>query len=101
MNERALITLGILLTVSIVCGFFAIYKSSFRRTFWIIGLSFALLVFGGWTLVAVIAGITHRHLNSKGALILLSDGYVSWMLFNYLLEKIRMPKFNPHEDAEQ
>ncbi len=58
------------------------------RILWIIGLSFALFVFGGWTILVVIAGITHRHLNQKGLVMLLSNAYVVWITFNYLRQKI-------------
>jgi hypothetical protein len=58
------------------------------RILWITGLSLALFVFGGWTIVIIYAGISHRHLNSKGIAMLASDGYVAWITLLYLRQKI-------------
>jgi threonine/homoserine/homoserine lactone efflux protein len=58
------------------------------RIFWIVGLSFALLVFGGWTVGILIAGVTHRHLNQKGWIMLVGNAYIVWITFNYLRTKI-------------
>jgi hypothetical protein len=59
------------------------------RILWISGLSLSLLVFGGWTILILFAAITHRHLNQKGLLMLVCDGYVAWITFNYLRQKLR------------
>ena len=64
------------------------------RILWIVGLSIALLVFGGWTILALIAGITHEHLNQKGWVILLGSAYGAWIIFRYLCEKVREPRIN-------
>ncbi len=61
---------------------------SVKRIFWIVALLFALVVFGGWTIVIVYAGIRHRHLNGKGFLMLFSDGYVAWIIFNELCRRV-------------
>ena len=53
------------------------------RILWIVGLSTALFIFGGWTILIVYAGISHRHLNSKGIVMLVCDGYVAWITFQY------------------
>jgi hypothetical protein len=58
------------------------------RILWIAGLSIALFVFGGWTVVIVYAGISHRHLNSRGLVMLVCNGYVAWITFQYLRHKI-------------
>jgi hypothetical protein len=58
------------------------------RILWIAGLSFALLVYGAWTVVIVYAWISHKHLNSKGIVMLAGSGYVAWITFKYLREKI-------------
>jgi hypothetical protein len=58
------------------------------RILWIVGLSTALLFFGGWTILIVYAGISHRHLNSKGIVMLVCNGYVAWITFRYLRQKI-------------
>jgi hypothetical protein len=65
------------------------------RILWIIGLSFALFVFGGWTILIVIAGITHRHLNQKGLVMLVCDAYIVWITFSYLRQKIS-ERSKPH-----
>jgi hypothetical protein len=62
------------------------------RILWIVGLSTAFFVFGGWTILIVYAGISHRHLNSKGLVMLVCDGYVAWITFQYLRQKIRERK---------
>ncbi len=59
------------------------------RLFWIAGLSFAVLFYGAWTILIVYAGITHRHLNSTGLVMLVSHGYVAWITLRYLLQKIK------------
>jgi NADH:ubiquinone oxidoreductase subunit H len=59
------------------------------RILWISGLSLSLLVFGGWTILILIAAITHRHLNQKGLLMLVCDAYITWITFNYLRQKLR------------
>jgi hypothetical protein len=58
------------------------------RILWIIGLSLALFVFGGATILTIYAGITHRHLNSKGLVMLVGGGYVAWITLQYLRLKI-------------
>jgi hypothetical protein len=65
------------------------------RILWIVGLSFAFLFFGAWTIVIIYAGISHRHLNPKGIFMLLSDGYVAWITFQYLCQKIAERKSAP------
>ena len=64
------------------------------RILWIVGLSFALFVFGGWTILIALAGLTHRHLNAKGLMMFWGNGYIAWLVFQYLREKIREPKSN-------
>jgi len=58
------------------------------RILWIVGLSIALFVFGGWTIGITYAGISHKHLNSKGIVMLACNGYVAWITFQYLRQKI-------------
>ena len=58
------------------------------RILWIAGLSLALVVFGGWTAFIIYAGISHRHLNSKGIVMLAGNGYVAWITLQYLRQKI-------------
>jgi hypothetical protein len=58
------------------------------RILWIVGLSTALFVFGGWTILIVYAGISHRHLNSKGIVMLVCNTYVAWITLQYLRQKI-------------
>lgn len=58
------------------------------RALWIVGLLFALFFFGGSTIVIIYAGISHRHLNPKGIVMLIGNGYVAWIAFQYLRQKI-------------
>jgi hypothetical protein len=62
------------------------------RILWIVGLSFALFFFGGWTIVIIYAGISHGHLNLKGIVMLVCDGYVAWITLQYLRQKIAESK---------
>ena len=65
------------------------------RWLWMIGLSFALLVFGGWAVVILITGLRHRHLNGRGWIALTVTGYIAWFTFQYLLVKIRNQPYVP------
>ena len=58
------------------------------RIFWISGLSLVLFVFGGLTIGIVYAGISHRHLNSTGIVMLVGNGYIVWLTFQYLRQKL-------------
>jgi hypothetical protein len=62
------------------------------RTLWIVGLSISLLVFGGFTAMCVIGLIFRHHLNGTGVVVLLSNGFISWMIVDYLRLKIRGPR---------
>jgi uncharacterized membrane protein len=62
------------------------------RVLWIIGLSISLLVFGGFTVMCVIGLILRHHLNGTGVVVLLSNGFISWMIVDYMRLKIREPK---------
>jgi len=61
------------------------------RALWIVGLSIGLLVFGGFTVMCVIGLILRHHLNATRIVILLSNGFISWMIVDYLILKIREP----------
>ncbi len=65
------------------------------RILWIAGLIFALCVFAGLLLFCVIALITHHHLNSRGWLMLLGDGFAVSVIFRYLRETIGEGKSLP------
>jgi hypothetical protein len=99
MTERGLVAFGIFTIVAIACAVIAILFPPSRRVLWIIGLSIALIVFGGYTTVCVIALISRGHLNSKGALSLLANGYVTWIVFRYLSEKVRTRVNAPQAEA--
>jgi len=62
------------------------------RVLWIVGLSLSLIVFGGFTVMCVIGLILRHHLNATGVVVLLSNGFVSWMIVDYLMLKIREPR---------
>ena len=62
------------------------------RALWIVGLSISLLVFGGFTAMCVIGLIFRHHLNATGVVILLSNGFISWMIVDYLRLKVREPR---------
>jgi len=61
------------------------------KVLWIIGLSLSLLVFGGFTLICIVGLILRHHLNATGIFILISNGFISWMILDYLVLKIRKP----------
>jgi hypothetical protein len=71
------------------------------RILWIVGLIFALLVYGGISVIGVIALISHRHLNQTGIILLLSNGYVTWITFRYLVLKIRRAEPKPQSDGKK
>ena len=62
------------------------------RALWIVGLSISLLVFGGFTAVCVIGLILRHHLNRAGVMVLLGNSFISWMIVDYLILKIREPQ---------
>ena len=94
MSDRGLITIGILVLALTACSLVAIFAPRTRRIFWIAGLSLALLEFGGITAGVTFSVISHRHLSSKGLMALLANGYGTWVIARYLLEKIREPKLD-------
>jgi len=55
---------------------------------WIAGLVFALCVFSAITLGVVYALVTRHHLNVTGWTMLAFSGYVVWITFWYLRQKI-------------
>jgi hypothetical protein len=65
------------------------------RILWIIGLSLSVLVFPGMALLAVVALITHRHLNERGWATLCASSLITWMTIEYLWLKIRGPRKEP------
>jgi hypothetical protein len=99
MNDRALLVLGVLGFVAVVCSLVAIFAPRTRRIFWIVGLSLALLEFGGIGVGIAFRGMTHRDLSGKGLFMLLANGYVAWIIFQYLLQKIARPKVSRPADS--
>lgn len=59
------------------------------RTLWIIGFLIAIVAFSGFTIICLIALITHRHLNSKGWLMLVLGVYSVWFLFGRLRSAVK------------
>lgn len=55
----------------------------------IIGMSFALLIFGGLLIFLIVGAITHRHLNPGGIVMLIGNAYVVQFIFRELRQKIR------------
>jgi len=55
---------------------------------WIVGLIFALCVFSTFTLGILYALVSRRHLNETGWVMLVSNGYIVWITFCYLRQKI-------------
>ena len=90
----------ILVLVMMACSLDAIFASRTRRIFWILGLSLALLEFGGITAGTAFRGISHKHLSSNGFMMLLANGVVTWLIVQYLLEKIREPKIDRLLDSK-
>ena len=70
------------------------------RILWIIGLSLSLVVFGGVTAMCLVGLITRHHLNFTGTVILLSNGFVSWRILEYLLLKIREQRKLPEPSSD-
>ncbi len=99
MSDRGLITIGILVLVITACSLLAIFAPRTRRIFWIVGLSLALLEFGGFAVGIAVIGASHRHLSNKGFMMLLANGFATWAIARYLFEKIREPKLDRHVDS--
>jgi hypothetical protein len=59
-----------------------------NRILWIAGLTTALCVWCAVTIGAVYALVTRHHLNAKGWGVLVSSGYIGWITFWYLRQKI-------------
>ena len=70
------------------------------RKLWIIGLSFALLVYGGWALLILVMGLKHRHLSGTGLFALTVNGYIVWFTYKYLMVKIQNRPYVPPPDEE-
>ena len=58
------------------------------RRLWIIGLAFALCVFGGICVGIVYALVSRHELNAKGWIMLVGNGYIVWITFCYLRQKL-------------
>jgi hypothetical protein len=58
------------------------------RVLWIVGLTIALFVFSAITIGIVYALFTRHHLNVKGWIMLATNGYIVWITFWYLRQKI-------------
>jgi hypothetical protein len=99
MNDRALLVLGVLAFVTVVCSLVAIFAPRTRRIFWIVGLSLAVLEFGVIALGIAFRGVTHGDLSGKGFFMLLANGYTAWITFQYLLQKIARPKVDRPADS--
>ncbi|MDE3202005.1 MAG: hypothetical protein KGN79_13905 [Acidobacteriota bacterium] len=58
------------------------------RRIWIIGLTFALFFYGAFSLVIIFALISRRHLNWTGWSMFVGNGYILWITYWYLRQKI-------------
>jgi hypothetical protein len=65
-----------------------VHSTDMTRFLWFAGLSLALIVFGGWTVGILCVGISHRHLSSKAIVMLVANGYVAWITFQYLRQNL-------------
>jgi hypothetical protein len=99
VNDRALITLGILVLVAMAMGCIVILAPAMKRIFWIAGLSLVLFEFGAITVGIAWRGIGHRHLSGKGFFMLIANALISWLIVEYLSKKIREPKL--HHSSEE
>jgi hypothetical protein len=58
------------------------------RILWIMLLVVSLFIFAGFTIMCVVAWITHKHLNSTGMTMLVTNGYASWCLLGLLRKEV-------------
>jgi len=58
---------------------------SMRKTLWMIGLSIALLMFGGFFVLCCVGLITRRHLNLTGWAMLFGSGSIAWIVLRQML----------------
>jgi hypothetical protein len=59
------------------------------RILWIMLLVISLFVFTCFTILCVVAWVTHRHLNSTGIAMLMANGYAAWFLLGLLRKEVR------------
>jgi hypothetical protein len=59
------------------------------RILWIVLLAIGLFVFTGFTILCVVAWITHKHLNSTGIAMLVANGCAAWFLLGLLRKEVR------------
>lgn len=60
-----------------------------RKTLWMIGLSIALLVFGGLFLLCSIDLVEYRRLNLRGYSFLIGSGLIAWMILHQMFTGAR------------
>ena len=87
MNDRVLITSGVVLFVAAACALVAI-ATRMRRMFWIASLSLASLELAGATIGIAFLGISRGQLSENGFAMLLVSGVASWMIVEYLSSEI-------------
>jgi hypothetical protein len=56
-----------------------------RKALWMIGLSVALLMFGGFFVLSCVVLVRHRHLSGGGLVMLVCNGYVAWIVLRQIL----------------
>jgi hypothetical protein len=59
------------------------------RLFWIIGLSIAVFMFSGFTIVCLVTLVTRRHLNPMGWGMLILGAYAAFFMFGRLRAAIK------------
>ena len=58
------------------------------RSLWIMLLVVSLFILAGFMIMCVVAGTTHRHLNSMGITMLVTNGCASWFLLGLLRKEV-------------
>jgi hypothetical protein len=58
------------------------------RRVWIIGLVFALCIWGGVAVMCLVGLAERHHLNGTGWLILTNSGYIIWITYRYIRQKL-------------
>lgn len=60
-----------------------------KRALWIVGLSIALLSFGGFVVLGFIVLFKNRHLSARGWTTVCLNAYATWFVFQRLMLEIR------------
>lgn len=71
-----------------------------KKTLWIVGLSVAMIPFGGFVVLGFIALVKNRHLSVRGWTTVCLNAYAAWFVFQRLMLEIRGSQSVPEPPAK-